>query len=82
MFHQNIYWCITNYIDSSHDSSHLIYRCKWVKIHGDEYRLSAGVALNVVQDMPTVGIIQDIFYIVNEEKVVLNEFSNSYEPHN
>ena len=53
-----------------------------MKIHGDEYKVSAGVILNVVQDLPTVGIIQDI-YIVNGDKVALNvdEFSTSYEPH-
>ena len=40
------------------------YRCKWVKIQGDEYKVSAGVILNVMDDLPTVGIIQNI-YIVN-----------------
>jgi len=40
------------------------FRCKWVKVDGDEYRVSAGVILNVVHDLPTVGIIQGI-YIVN-----------------
>ena len=49
-----------------------------MKIHGDEYKVSAGVILNVVQDLPTVGIIQDI-YIVNGDKVALtvDEFSTS-----
>lgn len=61
---------------------HINYRCKWVKIHGDEYRESAGVILNVVQDLPTVGIIWDV-YILNGDKVTFNvdQFSTSYEPH-
>ena len=58
------------------------YRCKWVKIQGDEYKVSAGVILNVMDDLPTVGIIQNI-YIVNGDRVTFNvdEFSTSYELH-
>ena len=53
-----------------------------MKIYSDEYRVSAGVILNVVHDLPMVGIIQDI-YIVNGDKVAfsVDEFSTSYEPH-
>ena len=58
------------------------YRCKWVKICGDEYKSSAGVILNVEHDMPIVGIILDI-YVVDGKEVALNveKFSTAFEPH-
>ena len=44
--------------------------------------MSAGVIINVVHDLPVVGIIKDI-YIINENTVAfsVNEWSTSYEPH-
>lgn len=62
--------------------SHINYRCKWVKVHGDEYRVSTGVILNVVEDLPVIGIIRDI-YVLNGDTIAFNveEFSTSYEPH-
>lgn len=57
-------------------------RCKWVKIDGDEYRISSGVILDVKDDLPVVGVIQDI-YVVNGNKVILQveEYSTSFNPH-
>ena len=39
-----------------------------MKIDGNEYKLGAGVILNVKHDLPIVGVIQDIF-IVKGNKV-------------
>ena len=53
-----------------------------MKCHGDEYRVSAGVIIDVVHDLPIVGVIQEI-YVVNGDIVVfqVDQFSTSYEPH-
>ena len=58
------------------------YRCNWVKIDGNEYKISTGVILDVEHDLPVVGVIQDI-YIGNENKILfhVDKSSTSYEPH-
>ena len=43
----------------------IYFRCTWVKIDGDEYKLSSGVILEVKDDLPIIGAIQDIF-LLNE----------------
>ena len=55
---------------------------KWVKINGDEYRISSGVILNVKDDLPVVGVIQDV-YLLNENKAILkvDEYLTSFNPH-
>ena len=57
-------------------------RCNWVRVDGNEYKISTGVILNVEHDLPVVGVIRDI-YIVNEDKVLfcVDQSSTSYEPH-
>ena len=54
----------------------------WVKVNGDEYKISSGVILEVKDDLPIVGVIQDI-YLLNENKVMfkVDEHSTSFEPH-
>ena len=54
----------------------------WVKIDGNEYKISTGVILDVEHDLPVVGVIQDI-YLVNEDKILfrVDKSSTSYEPH-
>lgn len=58
------------------------YRCKWVKVNGDEYKLSTGVILDVKHDLPIVGVVLGI-YIVNGNEVVfqIDQFSTTFEPH-
>lgn len=53
-----------------------------MKTNGQEYKLGAGVVLDVNNDVPLVGLIQDI-YVVNGSKVAFHveQFSTSYEPH-
>ena len=82
MFYHHIMICLCITNNLCYSCYIIDYRCKWVKIDGDEYKLSGGVILNVVYDLPTEGIIQDI-YIVNGDRVTFNveEFSTSYEPH-
>ena len=53
--------CMINY-------SNCCYRTKWVKANGIEYKCGIGVILNVEDDLPQVGYVQDI-YIVNENFV-------------
>ena len=60
----------------------LHYRCRWVKINGDEYKISFGVITDVKHDLPVVGVIRHI-NLVNGNKVMfsINEYSTSFEPH-
>ena len=55
----------------------LHYRCIWVKINGDEYKISFGVIIDVKHDLPIVA------YLVNGNKIMfsVNEYSTSFEPH-
>lgn len=57
-------------------------RCNWVRCHSIEYKLFAGVILNVEHDLPVVGVITDI-YVVNGDRVLFSveQYSTSYEPH-
>jgi len=43
------------------------YRCKWAKFHTEEYKISSGVIVELVDDEPVIGVIKDI-YIINGEK--------------
>jgi len=56
-------------------------RCKWVKVSGDEYKISSGVILEVKDDLPLVGVVQDI-YLLNENKVMfkVDKHSTSFIP--
>lgn len=58
------------------------YRCRWIKVNGDEYKPAAGVILEVEHDLPVVGIIQDV-YLINGNEVMFHvkQFSTSFEPH-
>ena len=59
-----------------------LYRTKWVKFHGHEYKTDAGVIIEVRHDLPVVGRIEDI-YIINGSKILfeLNLYTTHYEPH-
>ena len=60
----------------------IYFRCTWVKIDGDEYKLSSGVILEVKDDLPIIGPIQDIFQL-NESLLIfkVDEHSTSFHPH-
>ena len=54
-----------------------------MRVGGNEHKISTGVFLNVEHDLPVVGIIQDIFYLANEDKILfcVDQSSTLYEPH-
>lgn len=58
------------------------YRCNWVKVNGDEYKLATGVILEVEHDLPMVGIVQNI-YVINGNEVMfyVKTFSTTFQPH-
>lgn len=49
----------------------LLYRCTWVKIDGEEYKILNGVIVDVNHDLPIVGVIRDI-QLVNGDKVMFH----------
>ena len=57
-------------------------RCKWVKVDGYEYRLYTGVILDVEDDLPVVGIIQEIHVSCNNKVILtVQQFFTIYIPH-
>jgi len=58
------------------------FSCNWVKVDGDEYKLHAGVILEVKDDQPTIGVIKEIF-VVDGNKVAFKVQSHTtvYQPH-
>lgn len=53
-----------------------------MKVNGNEYKLTAGIILDMKHDLPIIGIVQDI-YVVNGDEVAfqIDQFSTSFEPH-
>ena len=53
-----------------------------MKIDGDEYKVSSGVILEVKDDLPIIGVIQDI-YLLNESSLMfkVDEYSTYFHPH-
>lgn len=53
-----------------------------MKTNGDEYKISSGVILEVKDDLPIVGIIQDI-YLLDENIITfkVDEYLTSFQPH-
>ena len=45
------------------------FRTKWVKTNGHEYKINAGVILDVKHDLPVVGKIKDI-HVVDGHKIL------------
>jgi len=60
----------------------MYYSCKWVQIDGSKHKISSGVILDVDDDLPTVGVIRDI-YICNSNRLLfhVDKFKTSFEPH-
>jgi len=60
----------------------LIYRAKWIKLCGNEYKPDAGVVVRVEHDLPIIGQIKSI-NIINGNVVIfhLSLYSTSYENH-
>ena len=58
------------------------FSTKWVKVNGIEYKCGVGVILDVENDLPQVGYVQDI-YIVNCNQIAIHVkiFSSTYEVH-
>ena len=53
-----------------------------MQFNGSKHKISSGVILDVNHDLPTVGVIRDI-YIVNGDKLIfyVDKFETSFEPH-
>jgi len=60
----------------------LFYRAAWVKCNGIQYKLNAGVIIDVKHDLPIIGQIEAI-YVVDNNKILLkvNQYWTNYEPH-
>ena len=61
----------------------LCCRTKWVKTDGAEYKVDAGVILDVDEDdLPLVGCIRSI-YIVNNTRIIFDvtRYTTTFEPH-
>lgn len=58
------------------------FRTKWVKTNGHEYRINAGVILDVKHDLPVVGKIKDI-HVIDGHKILfcVKSFFTFFEPH-
>ena len=59
-----------------------LYRTKWVRVDGAEYKPGAGVVLAVEHDLPQIGQITTI-YVLDGATVLFRivPFSSSYLPH-
>ena len=61
---------------------HSVFRCKWVKVDGYEYKPKTVVILDVEDDLPMVGIIQEIHVSCNNKVIfTVEQFSTIYMPH-
>ena len=60
----------------------MYFRTKWVKTNGHEYKINAGVILDVEHDLPVVGKIKDM-YVIDGYKVLfgVKSFFTYFEPH-
>ena len=61
---------------------HHIHTASWVKVDGKCYKPNAAVIVDIKDDLPLVGQIQDI-YCIDGTKVLFNvrQFHTYYEPH-
>ena len=58
------------------------FRTDWIKKDGDCYKLKAGVIIDVQDDLPIIGQIEDI-YVVDGSTIILSvqQFHTIYEQH-
>ena len=58
------------------------FRTDWIKKDGEWYKLKAGVIIDVVNDSPIIGQIEDI-YVVNGSIIIFGvcQFLTIYEQH-
>lgn len=58
------------------------FRTDWIKKDGDCYKLKAGVVVDVHDDLPIIGQIEDI-YVVDGSTIIFNvhQFATLYEKH-
>ena len=59
-----------------------IFRTKWVKTDGHEYKIDTGIIVVVEHDLPVVGRIKDI-HVINGNKILFHVKSicTNFEPH-
>jgi len=61
---------------------YVFLRTNWVILHGNEYKLNAGIIVGFVHDLPIVGKIKQLL-VINETDLafVVIQYSTYYEKH-